>query len=66
MVSHDEYGKRVMRAAAGPAWRDSGPSLQVDYGTRHPARIDGTVGTRVAVEIESRVSKGPRNNNVYK
>jgi hypothetical protein len=56
---HDAYGKAVLGAAAGLAYRDSGPDVCVDYGSRAPARIDGTVGS-IAIEIESRVSKQVR------
>lgn len=59
MGSHDKYGKAVLRAAAGSAYCDFGPDVCVDYGSRAPARIDGTVGS-IAVEIESRVSKQVR------
>ncbi len=57
MGSHDAYGKKVLRAAAGGADPEWG--VEVDYGSRMPARIDGVVGD-VAVEIESRVSKQVR------
>lgn len=57
MGAHDQYGKEVLRAAAGTAYRDSGQSTYIDYAAGQPARIDGTVGTSIAVEIESRVSK---------
>lgn len=57
MGAHDEYGKQVMRAAVGAGYQDWGISVQVDYAVGQPARIDGTVGTNIAVEIESRVSK---------
>ena len=60
MPQHDYYGKEVLRAAAGPAYTDKGPSLKIDYGAGRPARIDGTVGRSIAVEIESRVSKQVR------
>ncbi len=57
MGAHDEYGKRIMDVAADTAFRSWGDSVHVDYGAGQPARIDGTVGNTIAVEIESRVSK---------
>jgi hypothetical protein len=59
MGSHDAYGKAIVREAAGNGFRDYGLDVCVDYGSRAPARIDGTVGS-IAVEIESRVSKQVR------
>jgi hypothetical protein len=53
---HDIYGKAVLRLAAGDSFTDWGTSVQVDYGTRIPARIDGTVD-QIAVEVESRNPK---------
>jgi hypothetical protein len=58
LSGHDEYGKRVLRAAAGRAAL-YGPTVEIDYGAGQPARIDATVGD-IAVEIESRVSKQVR------
>jgi hypothetical protein len=60
MPSHDEYGKNVMRKAAGARFVSHGPALNVDFGAGSPARIDGVVGDQVAVEIESRVAKQVR------
>ncbi len=60
MGSHDEYGKQVMRKAAGSAYQEWGASVEVDLGAGRPARIDGTVGHDIAVEVESRVSKQVR------
>ena len=60
MGSHDKYGKDVLRAAAGKAFLDRGASVKVDFGTGHPARIDGTVSGTIAVEVESRTSKQVR------
>jgi len=60
MGSHDDYGKLVMRRAAGPFFTDWGAPVEVDYGAGRPARIDGTVAGRIAVEIESRTSKQVR------
>ena len=57
MGKHDEYGKLVLMKAAGGEYRASGPSVRVDYGTGGYASIDGTVGGRIAVEVESRVPK---------
>jgi hypothetical protein len=57
VAPHDRYGKTVMRRAAGSRFQSSGPELIVDLGAGAPARIDGTVASEVAVEIESRVSK---------
>jgi hypothetical protein len=57
MGSHDDYGKQVMRRMAGPAFQGWGQSVEVDYKSGRPARIDGTVKEQVAVEIESRVAK---------
>jgi hypothetical protein len=58
LAGHDEYGKRVLRAATGLAAL-YGPTVEIDYGAGQPARIDATVGD-IAVEIESRVSKQVR------
>src|SRR5262249_55649382 len=56
---HDAYGKAVLKAAAGSACRDWGSTTYVDYnGSR--AMIDGTVGSNIAVEIESRTGKQVR------
>lgn len=57
MNQHDEYGKLLMKKAAGSAYKCEGDSVKVDYNAGRPARIDGTVGENIAVEIESRVSK---------
>jgi len=57
---HAAYGKEVMAVAAVGAFSDWGPSVEIDYQAGRPARIDGTVGNRIAVEIESRVSKQVR------
>lgn len=56
---HDEYGKQVLRTAAGPLCRTDGPSVVTDYGASS-AYIDGTVGPAVAVEVESRTGKQVR------
>ena len=60
MNKHAEYGKQVIRKASKQAFTDWGPSVEIDYGTRQPARIDGTIGNLIAVEIESRVAKQVR------
>lgn len=60
MGSHEKYGRRVLKAAAGAAFSEWGVSVQVDYGAGQPARIDGTVGGSIAVEVESRTSKQVR------
>jgi hypothetical protein len=59
MGIHDVYGKAVMRAGAGKAFIDLGPTVCVDYGAGG-ARIDGVVAGRIAVEIESRTPKQVR------
>lgn len=60
MGTHDVYGKLVLRTAAGDAYVDSDSAVEVRYGTRGGATIDGVVGDNIAVEIESRVSKQVR------
>ena len=60
MGQHDKYGKLIMGLAAGGAYNDSGDSTRVSLGNQSFASIDGTVGTDIAVEIESRVSKQVR------
>jgi hypothetical protein len=60
MGQHDDYGKLVLRRAVGPAYSEWGDSVCVDYGAGQPARIDGSVGASVAVEVESRTSKQVR------
>lgn len=49
-----------MRQAAGSAFQEYGEVVNVPYGARGGATIDGVVGDSVAVEIESRVSKQVR------
>jgi hypothetical protein len=58
--AHDDYGKHVMRVAAGSAYHDGGASVEINYSAGRPARIDGTVGSEIAVEVESRVPKQVR------
>lgn len=60
MGQHDDYGKRILRESAGAAFDTYGPSVEVDYGAGKPARIDGTVAGKVAVEVDSRVAKQVR------
>ena len=60
MGQHDDYGKRILRESVGRMFDAHGPSVEIDYGTGMPARIDGTVAGKVAVEVESRVSKQVR------
>ena len=56
MLIHEDYGKRVLARATNREVQFTGPSVHVDYGTKHPARIDATVGD-IAVEMESRTAK---------
>jgi len=60
MGIHDDYGKRILKEAAGTAYTASTPSVRVDYGAGGYANVDGTVISQIAVEIESRVSKQVR------
>jgi hypothetical protein len=60
MADHDKYGKGVLTKAAGSAYTSSGSSIEVNFGVGMPARIDGTIGTNIAVEVESRTSKQVR------
>ena len=60
MGQHDDYGKRILQESAGRAFDTHGPSVEIDYGAGMPARIDGTVSGRVAVEVESRTAKQVR------
>jgi hypothetical protein len=59
MGDHDAYGRIVLREAAGNSFRSHGPDVEIDYGSRAPARIDGAVGS-IAVEVESRTGKQVR------
>jgi hypothetical protein len=56
---HDSYGKSVLVSAAGITYHSSGRSVITSYGNSE-ARLDGTVGSTVAVEIESRTGKQVR------
>ena len=60
MGQHDDYGKRILRESVGGAFNAYGASVEVDYRAGMPARIDGTVAGKVAVEVESRVAKQVR------
>src|SRR2546427_11963278 len=60
MGVHGSYGKAVMREAVGTAFKECGAALQVSYGARGGATIDGVVGDTIAVEIEWRVPKQVR------
>lgn len=60
MGDHDSYGKKIVRQAAGLTCSTGGPSVQVNYGAGRGATIDATIGSSIAVEIESRVSKQVR------
>ncbi|MEM7206439.1 MAG: hypothetical protein AAF434_01315 [Pseudomonadota bacterium] len=57
MGSHDEYGKELLRRAAGADYEVYGLPVEVDFGAGQPGRIDGSIAGRIAVEVESRVSK---------
>jgi hypothetical protein len=48
---HDAYGKSVLKFAAGPRFSACGTTIAYDVSQ---ARIDGTVDSMIAVEIESR------------
>jgi hypothetical protein len=56
---HDGYGKLVLRKAARADFRNVGPCVITSYG-KSCAHIDGTVGSTIAVEVESRTSKQVR------
>ena len=60
MGQHDDYGKLVLQRAAGDSYERYGKKLEIDYGAGDPARIDGTVSGRVAIELESRTPKQVR------
>lgn len=60
MGSHDQYGKQVLLRVAGDFYEAYGDAVSVDYGAGQPARIDGAVGGRIAIEVESRTSKQVR------
>lgn len=60
MGKHDDYGKEVLIRASKGNFKSYGRSIEISYGTDHPARIDGTIGKSVAVEVESRTDKQVR------
>jgi hypothetical protein len=60
MGQHDRYGKRLMALACGADFCDFGTSRDVFLCAGQPGRIDGVVADRIAVELESRVSKQGR------
>ena len=60
MGAHDEYGKEILRRATKGAVELSGPSVEIDYGTESPARIDGAYNERIAIELEARTGKQVR------
>ncbi len=60
MAGHDEYGKRVIQQATKGVCAHYGSTVEIDYGTSQPARIDATVGDEIAIEVESRTSKQVR------
>jgi hypothetical protein len=59
-LSHDQYGKALLKAAFPLGFVGSGPSVRVNYGHGGHARIDGVLNGDIAVEIESRASKQVR------
>src|SRR6266576_961972 len=58
MGQHDDYGKLILRQAAGRCCKN-GETCTTSYGDSW-AHIDGTVGSSIAVEIESRTGKQVR------
>lgn len=60
MGSHDDYGKKVLLLATNGAVDLDGSPIEVDFGAGFPARIDGAVGRKIAIEVESRTSKQVR------
>ena len=58
-MAHDAYGKRILREATQDMVERVGPSVEINYGTRFRARIDGAAGD-VAIELEARVGKQVR------
>jgi hypothetical protein len=57
MGQHDDYGKKLLRVAAGNAFESYGEAVSIDYGAGTGAQIDGVVDGKIAVEVEARVSK---------
>ena len=43
MGQHDWYGKQLLRHAAGSAFEDYGPSVELDFGAGQPGMIDGII-----------------------
>ncbi len=60
MDNHDKYGKDVLAKAFGNSYELAGASIEINYGSGLPARIDGTIFGNIAVEVESRTSKQVR------
>ena len=60
MGAHDDYGKSILRIATKGTVELDGPTVEIDYGTDSPARIDGTFNGCVAIEVESRTGKQVR------
>lgn len=60
MIRHDEYGKQVLRRASNGLAQLEGPSVEIDYGCGGRCRIDGTVASLIAVEVEARTGKQVR------
>ncbi|MGA8103843.1 MAG: hypothetical protein WB869_16915 [Candidatus Acidiferrales bacterium] len=52
MGQHDDYGKLILLRDAGYGWKNDPACAITSYGDSC-ARIDGTVGSSIAVEIES-------------
>ena len=59
MGKHDTYGKKVMRKAFN-SFDSKTINRIVNYNDGGSANIDGVIGEKVAVEIESRASKQVR------
>ena len=60
MGLHDDYGKNLLRQATGDTVDQYGPAVEINYGAGSPARIDGALGGRIAIEVESRTPKQVR------
>lgn len=60
MGVHDDYGKEILRRATKGTAELGGSSVEIDYGTESPARIDGTYKECIAIEIETRTGKQVR------
>jgi hypothetical protein len=57
---HDRYGKKLVNAAVGKRFVDSGDLVRFEYGGGVSATIDGVIRDCCAIEIESRVAKQVR------